>query len=364
VAFLATIIGNVPNLKVNTLKQNRNPANILDVARKAGVSKSTTARVLSGTGAVSGRARDKVIAAAAALRYRVNASARTLRQGKNRLLAAVFPSGASRGVISHAIGSEKLEGLARGAERLKYDLQIFFADLNDAAELRRLAMEKSIGGFLFTGGISPVTLELLDRYEIPWVGINWCNVNRPNDPHCWTDFAHGGRTLMTHLYQVGCRKVVAFDWLSASYGPFGTGVRDAWKDLGMPAHALELHVGGHFNHGPDVNTVLDQAMNENRPDGFLMSSEAGAMCAYRAIRARGLEPGKDVAVATFDDLGTASHMDPPCTAYKQPTYEMGEAAVEELDRVLSGERGRKIERNIRGTLLERGSSLKFSRPQG
>lgn len=345
------------------MKQSRPAASILDVARKAGVSKSTTARVLSGEGAVSGKARDKVFAAAAALRYRVNTSARALRQGKNRLLAAVFPSGASRGVISHAIGSEKLEGLARGAERLGYDLQIFFADLNDATALRRLAMEKSIGGFLFTGSISPATLELLDRYEIPWVGINWRNPARPGDPHCWTDFLHAGRTLITHLHHIGCRRIVAFDWLSAEYGPFGQGLRSAWADLGMKAAALEIHAGGQFSHGAAVNQVLEATLDAGRPDAFLMSHETGAMSAYRALRARGLNPGTDIAVATFDDLGTASHMDPPCTAYKQPTYEMGEAAVEELDRVLSGERGRKIDRNIRGTLLERASTQMY-RSQG
>ena len=341
--------------------KQKNLANILDVARKAGVSKSTTARVLSGNGAASGKTRDKVLAAASALRYRVNTSARSLRQGGNRLLAAVFPRGATRGVISHAIGSEKLEGLARGAQRLNYDLQIFFADLNDPSELRRLAMEKSIGGFLFTGSVAPTTLELLDRYEIPWVGVNWRNVSRPKDPHCWTDFIHAGRTLTTHLFQTGCRSIVAFDWLSAEYGPFGEGVRAAWKDLGQSPKKLELHCGSQFGSGAAVDAVLREALSRTPPDAFLMSHEAGAMSAYREIRATGLTIGSQVAVATFDDLGTASHMDPPCTAYAQPTYEMGEAAVEELDRVLSGDRQHRIDRDIRGELRVRGSTEMFKR---
>ena len=331
---------------------------ILDVAKEAGVSKSTTARVLSGEGAVSSKAREKVLAAAASLRYRVNVSARDLRRGENRLLGLVVPSSAGRGVISHAITSQKLEGCARCAERLGYDLQIFFADLNDPEALRRVAVEKSIGGFLFTGQIPAVILELLDRYRLPWVGINWCNPARPRDPHCWTDFVHGGRTLIQHLVEIGCRRVVALDWLCADYGPFGSGVRQAWADLGLPANDLTLHSGRNFQVGAAVDRALREAFDgQPRPDGLLVSFEAAAQSAYREVRARGLTPGRDIAIATFDDLGTAEHMDPPCTAYAQPTYEMGEAAVEELDRVLTGASGhRKIARNIPGELRVRAST--------
>jgi LacI family transcriptional regulator len=337
-------------------------ANIIDVARRAGVSKSTTARVLSGHGAASPAAREKVLAAAAALRYRVNTSARELRQGDSRRLAAVFPEGASRGILSHAISSQKLEGIARGAQRLNYDLQIFFADLNDPEALRRISIEKSISGFCLLGNVQPTTLDFLDRYRIPWVGINWRLVDRPDDPHCWTDFVHGGRTLISHLSEVGCSRVLAFDWLSIDYGPFGEGVLSAWKDLGKPARDLQLHTGREFAHGPALDAVLREVLDSSRrPDGILVSHEAGAMSTYRELRSRGLKPGRDIAVATFDDLGTAVHMDPPCTAYAQPTFEMGEAAVEELDRVLAGERKRKISRDIRGELRVRGSTLEHAK---
>ncbi len=339
---------------------------ILDVAKAAGVSKSTTARVLSGEGAASPKAREKVLAAAESLRYRVNLSARVLRSGHNRLLGLVVPSSEGRGVISHAVTAQKLEGVARGAERLGYDLQIFFADLSDPEVLRRLAIEKSIAAFLFTGQIPTETLELLDQYRIPWIGINWCNPKRPNDPHCWTDFVHAGRTLTQHMVEIGCRRLLALDWLSDDYGPFGAGVRQAWAELKMPTQHLTLHVGRKFQVGASVDLALREALDARAPSmGLLMSYEGAAQSAYRELRARGLTPGRDVAVATFDDLGTAIHMDPPCTAYAQPTYEMGEAAVEEIDRLLavarpSGLRGAvKIVRDIPGELRVRASTQLF-----
>ena len=349
------------------MKAVKSPPNIIDVARRAGVSKSTTARVLAGVGAASPEAREKVLTAAASLRYRVNVSARVLRRGIHKLLGVIFPSSASRGVIGHAVMAQKLEGVARGAERLGYDLQIFFMDLNDPDGLGRLAMEKSISAFCFTGHVQPVTLKLLDRYTIPWVGVNWRDPDRPDDPHCWTDFLHAGRTLTQHLYEVGCRRIVAFDWLSPAYGPFGDGISQAWSDLRLARRDMQLHTGRQFACGEALDAELKRVLSHPaRPDGLIVSHEDGALSAYRIMRELKLKPGRDVAIATFDDLSSAAYMDPPCTAYAQPTYEMGEAAVEELDRIISAEAGRtsrKISRVIRGELRVRPSTQLFHKSE-
>jgi LacI family transcriptional regulator len=62
---------------------------LTEVARAAGVSRSTAGRALSGHPAVSPAARDAVTAAAAALGYRGDPAARALRGGTSRLLGLV-----------------------------------------------------------------------------------------------------------------------------------------------------------------------------------------------------------------------------------------------------------------------------------
>ena len=69
---------------------------VIDIAQRAGVSKSTAARALSGNGAVSDGAREKVFSAARALRYRPNIAARDLRQGQSKLPLAAFLAEISR----------------------------------------------------------------------------------------------------------------------------------------------------------------------------------------------------------------------------------------------------------------------------
>ncbi|MBA2482802.1 MAG: LacI family DNA-binding transcriptional regulator [Planctomycetes bacterium] len=335
---------------------------IIDIARKAGVGKSTAARALSGTGAVSARTREKVMKAAEACKYRANTAARTLRRGHSRLLGVVLPESATPGFLSHAVSAQKLEGIARGAKRLGYDLQVFLENLGDVEALHRLAIDKDVRGFFFLGHVEPTVLDLLKRYRIPWIAINWRYADRLADPHCWTDFAHAGRTLTEHLISVGCRRVIVTDWLSAQYGPFGEHARAAWSAAGLPAADLILHRGREFQHGPAVADAYARALDSaDRPDGIIATFEGAAKQAYTLLQERGLRPGVDVAVATFDDLDTAANLAPACTAYRQPLFDMAESAVGEMDRLLtSPRRALTIARDLPGTLWVRDSTTLFN----
>jgi len=64
---------------------------LLDVALDAGVSRATASRVLTGSPRVSPTARDRVLASAERLQYRVNAAARSLRTARTGLVGLLIP---------------------------------------------------------------------------------------------------------------------------------------------------------------------------------------------------------------------------------------------------------------------------------
>ncbi|GAA1860855.1 LacI family DNA-binding transcriptional regulator [Microbacterium koreense] len=66
-------------------------ARLIDVARRAGVGKTTASDALSGTGRVSPATRDAVLAAAAELGYTANTAARALRSGATGTIGVVLP---------------------------------------------------------------------------------------------------------------------------------------------------------------------------------------------------------------------------------------------------------------------------------
>jgi len=64
---------------------------IIDVAKRAGVSKSTAARALAGAPNISDSARKQVLLAADALGYTRNALAVSMRSGRSGMLGLVLP---------------------------------------------------------------------------------------------------------------------------------------------------------------------------------------------------------------------------------------------------------------------------------
>ena len=80
------------------------PATINDVASRAGVSKKTVSRVLNAEPHVSNALRDRVLAAAAELRYRPNVSARSLR-GPRSYVVGFLLTGAHPYAVQAQLGA-------------------------------------------------------------------------------------------------------------------------------------------------------------------------------------------------------------------------------------------------------------------
>src|SRR3954452_21224073 len=70
--------------------------NIGEIARRAGVSRSTVSYVLSGKRTVSDGTRRRILAVIEELDYRPNAAARALKEGRTRTLGLVIPPASLR----------------------------------------------------------------------------------------------------------------------------------------------------------------------------------------------------------------------------------------------------------------------------
>src|SRR5699024_2673620 len=92
---------------------------IADVAREAGVSRTTVSHALSGQGKVNAATRAKVKEVAARLNYRPNVRAQSLRSGKSQPLALLpsMPAAVSAWPSHRASFAEPATGCARTAMR-------------------------------------------------------------------------------------------------------------------------------------------------------------------------------------------------------------------------------------------------------
>ena len=93
------------------------------------------------------------------------------------------------------------------------------------------------------------------------------------------------------------------------------------------------------------------------PTAVCCYNDMTALGAMRAIRARGLRVPEDVSVTGFDDLFFAAYLEPPLTTVRQPMRRMGEMAMENLLKLMSGEDS-VAQIKVEAELIVRGSTAK------
>ena len=119
----------------NIGNRNNHMATMLEVAKRAGVSKATVSRVLSGNGYVSQETKDRVFQAVAESGYRPNLLARNLATKKTQTLGLVVTNTLYHGVYF----SELLYHVARMTE--DKGRQLILADGKHSAEEEREAIQ-------------------------------------------------------------------------------------------------------------------------------------------------------------------------------------------------------------------------------
>jgi DNA-binding LacI/PurR family transcriptional regulator len=102
----------------------------------------------------------------------------------------------------------------------------------------------------------------------------------------------------------------------------------------------ELVVEGNFNYvtgREGAEKLLDRGV-----DGIFAANDEMAHGALDVIVERGLRVPEDVALAGFDDVEFAAHLDPPLTTVRQPVRRMGEIATATLlELIEDGDGGRR-----------------------
>jgi len=142
---------------------------IADVALRAGVSKSTASRALSGRGYVSDETRERVVQAASAMGYVVSTNAASLVTGQTRNVGVVTP------FINRWFFAEVLEGIESALIAAGYDLTLYRLSA-DAEQRRRVfdyfLVRKRVDAVIAVGiALTRKEVALLHSLKKPIVGI-------------------------------------------------------------------------------------------------------------------------------------------------------------------------------------------------
>ncbi len=313
---------------------------IADVAREAGVSKTTVSFAFNRPDRLAPATADRVRIVAESLGYRPHPVARMLTQRRTYSLGILTPQALSV-IFSNPFFGAFSEGVALAAEREGYALH-FISPLHGS--LARAMHRATVDGVVAIGlSADHPEIEEIRAAAVPLVMVD--STGLENQPSVVVDDEGGARAATEHLIGLGHR-----DILIVAFEPSTTG--SPTHDDGVVPRRLRGHVAALAAHGlemPDDAIVVSPITIDGgiaafrrawadgrRPTAVIAMSDAIAIGVLRAARELGLGVPDDLSVVGFDDIDIAQHTNPPLTTVHQPIRLKGESAVRLLLSVVEG----------------------------
>jgi DNA-binding LacI/PurR family transcriptional regulator len=321
---------------------------ILDVAERAGVSKSLVSLVMREAPNVSDDKRKAVLAAARELGYRPNAAARSLARQRTYLMGVMVSD------FGNPFFSELLEGIEEAA--LLADFRPLFNTGSRVPEREVMALETLLqlrieGLVLASPRFDDLLMAEIPR-TVPVVVVGKVSSTAGVDV-VMNDDHYGARLVVDHLTALGHRRIVHIHGIpGAGAAPRADGFVDA-----MTAHGLEpILVEGGFTEAAGVagaRAVLD--MHE-LPTAIFAANDVAAVGVMRVMESAGLRIPADISLIGYDNVDLASLEHISLTTVDQPRREMGTIAVEMLLERIEGRRSRGKRVTVEPTLVERATT--------
>jgi LacI family transcriptional regulator len=305
-----------------------------DVARLAGVSRTSVSRVLNHGPNVRPALQAKVVEAVEALDFKVNVQARSLAGRAGGEIALVHQSDLDTEPNSYYHAALEL-GALRACARHGYQM-IMRTVSPDAATARKqieaMFDNDRIAGLIVTPPLSdePQLTEFAARSGAATVCIAAAQRADTAVPAIGIDEFEAGRDLGRYLTGLGHRRFGYIhgpaDHLSA-LSRFD-GLLAALNEAGIGGAIAEERGNFTFHSGIDcAQRVIAGAV---RPTVLVCANDDMAAGALLAIHRAGLEIPRDISVTGFDDTPISEIVWPPLTTVHQPIKQIGHDAAELL----------------------------------
>lgn len=306
------------------MEGERPVATMLDVARRAGVSKQTVSNVVNGRRArVSDETRDRVLAAIDELGYRVNQSARSLRRGRTGLIGLAVPTLANE---YYGDFCERLS-LAFAKRGLRLVIEITGGELE--SELTSLASSRldSYDGFVLT--MAAVEAEHLAELTtgVPVV-LTGERAHDSDFDHVIMDNVRASRAATELLIERASRDVVALGGTSRSEASTA-GLRTAGYLEALAAHGVPrrdaLIVPTEYTIESGYEQTRRLIEDGVAFDGVFAVTDSIALGALRALLEAGVRVPEEVQLVGFDNTRVGAMASPSLTSVEPAHDEIAEA---------------------------------------
>jgi|YelNatPaOPRAMG01_1025707.scaffolds.fasta_scaffold00058_34 LacI family transcriptional regulator len=296
-----------------------------DVARLAGVSRSTVSFVLNNTPGIkiSEETRRRVLEAVKILDYKPNAIARSLAKQKTEAIAFFVLD------IANPVFPNMARGIEDVARHNGYTLLLCNTDGKSLRELRymNLMLERRVDGVI-VGALSNEEVSRLARKKnMPLVILE--HPRLPEHDVVYADNIQGSYEAVKYLIELGHTRIahITINPESIIVRERIEGYKKALGDAKIPFDENLLKI---FYDQVNEETAINELFSlPNPPTAIFAFSDFMAIQIMKILIKRGIRIPQDISIVGFDDT-LANLTIPELTTVSQPFYEMGVKAAEVL----------------------------------
>jgi DNA-binding LacI/PurR family transcriptional regulator len=306
---------------------------IADIARLAGVSKSTVSRALSDSPLIGEETKQRIRAIAHKHDFEVNAAASRLSLKSSHTLAFVsHPYYQKKGFgMADLFMLEILGGISTGLAKSHYDLLMVYVNpLEMDWPARYLKTGRADGFILMTSTRKQHHIKALVAMKAPFIvwgtpepGQNYCSVTGDN--------FRGGKLAAEHLIRSGRRQIAFLGGPEdeAEVQKRFEGFQSAHTEAGLTVDPQLVTYGWFSNESGAERTrnLLEQFPDI---DAVFANSDFMAMAAIRVAQEMGRRVPDDLAVIGYDNLTAAEESNPPLTTVSQNVPLVGKLLAQNL----------------------------------
>lgn len=333
---------------------------IFDVAREAGVSKSTVSRVLNRDSAVKEETKIAVEQAIEKLKYTPSYFARGIRTGKTKTIAMLVPE------YTNVFYNEMFRGVEDVALENGYLVLICNTERHSTSEVEytKELINRKVDGIIYnTYTSNDEIIQYLKEIseKLPVVFMNRIFTEKEQVSYVVTDGFESTRNAVHYLYNSG-RKRIAYirhnESISVTEERY-RGYLQGLSDCGLQELPEYTYIIGQETEADYVKSGKEAAYYftslVEKPDAVLAAIDMLAIGCIQGYKKQKYQIPGDVSIIGYDNISLSELIEPTLTTIAQPIRQLGRKAAEII---IAKIEGKKVEDKIvfEGELILREST--------
>ncbi|HAA44872.1 MAG: LacI family transcriptional regulator [Halomonas sp. 54_146] len=309
-------------------------ADLLSVAKLAGVSRATAARAFSSPELVRPATREKVFSAAQQLAFRPNKVAQQLRSQATHMIGVMVPS------LDNPVFAEQLQAMEVAARASGYSLIVTTSEYSHSREgdIVEEMLRQRVDGLVLTVADANKS-EVLDKLRLETTPclLVYNPPGKSGFPSIGVDNRAASADATRYLITLGHQRIgmVAGPLLQSDRAQQRyEGYCHAMREAGFTPRPL-VEMARHTQ--ADLASLAPALQGPNALTAVICTNDLLAISLMGELQRAGFSVPRDLSVMGFDGIALGKHLYPSLCTIEQPRANIGRTAVHTLLAMIRGE---------------------------